>query len=92
MGPQQDFFRVKDTLEEDTDCKMSYQREEPVQTTIYARDSHCLPDCQRPPRCPSSLPGAAPSCRRDMGLAKEQREGSESCVLGLKVSCNKIFL
>lgn len=26
------FFRAKDILEEDTDCKMSYQREEPMQT------------------------------------------------------------
>lgn len=62
------FFRVKEILEEDTDCKMCYQREEPMWTTIYMRDSCCLPVCQCPTQYPSSLPWAAPSCRRSMGL------------------------
>lgn len=38
-GTMAGFFRVKDILEEDTDCKMSYQREEPMRTTVYMRDS-----------------------------------------------------
>lgn len=62
------FFRVKDILEEDTDCKMSYQREESMRTTVYVRDSCCLPVCQCPTQCPSSLPCAVPSCRRNWGL------------------------
>lgn len=53
-GTMAGFFRVKGILEGDTDCKMSYQREEPVQTTIYVRDSCCLSICQCPTQCPSS--------------------------------------
>lgn len=62
------FFRVKDILEEDAECKMYYQREEPMWTTVYMRDSCCLPVCQCPAQCPSSLSCAAPSCRRNRGL------------------------